>query len=74
MSGADVLGRFTRLAAFTGQPALSLPCGFTSDGLPIGLQLIGRRFEDASLLRAAHAYEQATPWHARRPPEPAGGA
>jgi aspartyl-tRNA(Asn)/glutamyl-tRNA(Gln) amidotransferase subunit A len=71
---ADVLGRFTRLAAFTGQPALSLPCGFTAGGLPIGLQLIGRRFEDAALLRAAHAYEQATPWHARRPPEPAGGA
>lgn len=74
VTGADVLGRFTRLAAFTGQPALSVPCGFTAGGLPIGFQLIGRRFEDASLLRVAHAYEQATPWHARRPPEPAGGA
>jgi aspartyl-tRNA(Asn)/glutamyl-tRNA(Gln) amidotransferase subunit A len=52
-------------------PALSVPCGFVSvEGkeLPIGLQLAGRPFEDGLLLRVAHAYEQATPWHTRRPP------
>jgi aspartyl-tRNA(Asn)/glutamyl-tRNA(Gln) amidotransferase subunit A len=52
-------------------PALSAPCGFVSvEGkeLPIGLQLAGRPFEDGLLLRVAHAYEQATPWHTRRPP------
>ena len=65
--GVYALGRFTRLASLTGLPAVSLPCGFTSDGLPAGLQLIGDRFADAAVLRAAHAYEQATPWHTRRP-------
>jgi aspartyl-tRNA(Asn)/glutamyl-tRNA(Gln) amidotransferase subunit A len=52
-------------------PALSVPCGFVSvDGsdLPIGLQLAGRPFEDALLLKTAHAYEQHTTWHTRRPP------
>ena len=51
-------------------PALSLPCGFTTGGLPIGLQLIGRRLAESTLLRAARAYERATEWHARRPPLP----
>jgi len=49
-----------------GTCAVSVPCGF-QDGLPIGMQLIGRPFEEATLLRAAHAYEQATDWHARSP-------
>jgi aspartyl-tRNA(Asn)/glutamyl-tRNA(Gln) amidotransferase subunit A len=52
-------------------PALSVPCGFVSvEGkeLPIGLQLAGRPFDDGLLLRVAYAYEQATPWHTRRPP------
>ena len=52
-------------------PALSVPCGFVSVGgkeLPIGLQLAGRLFDDGLLLRVAHAYEQATSWHTRRPP------
>jgi aspartyl-tRNA(Asn)/glutamyl-tRNA(Gln) amidotransferase subunit A len=52
-------------------PALSVPCGFVAvEGkeLPVGLQLAGRPFEDGLLLRVAHAYEQATPWHTRRPP------
>jgi aspartyl-tRNA(Asn)/glutamyl-tRNA(Gln) amidotransferase subunit A len=52
-------------------PALSVPCGFVSmEGkeLPVGLQLVGRPFEDGLLLKVAHAYEQATPWHTRRPP------
>ena len=48
-------------------PALSLPCGFTAGGLPIGLQIAGRPFDEATVLRAAHAYEQATDWHLRRP-------
>jgi aspartyl-tRNA(Asn)/glutamyl-tRNA(Gln) amidotransferase subunit A len=51
----------------SGVPAVSVPCGFTSSGLPIGLQLIGRALEEATVLRAARAYERATPWHTRRP-------
>ena len=51
-----------------GLPAVSLPCGLTSEGLPIGLQLIGRWFDEATVLRAAYAYEQATEWHTRFPP------
>ena len=49
-------------------PALSINCGFTSDGLPVGLQLVGRPFDEPTVLRAAYAYEQATEWHTRRPP------
>ncbi|WP_323845193.1 amidase [Microbulbifer magnicolonia] len=51
----------------TGQPALSVPCGFSSDGLPIGLQLVGRRFDDATVLRAGQAYQLAAPLTERRP-------
>jgi aspartyl-tRNA(Asn)/glutamyl-tRNA(Gln) amidotransferase subunit A len=51
-----------------GVPALSVPCGLTPDGLPIGLQVVGRLFDEATVLAAGHAYEQATEWHARRPP------
>ncbi|HEY5640933.1 MAG TPA: amidase [Dehalococcoidia bacterium] len=51
-----------------GTPAISVPCGFTGDGLPAGLQLVGRWFDEATVLRAAHAYEGATDWHNRRPP------
>ena len=50
-----------------GLPALSLPCGFTAGGLPIGLQIVGKAFDEAGILRIAHAYEQATDWQ-RRPP------
>lgn len=50
-----------------GIPAISLPCGFTKEGLPIGLMLAGPRFSEARLLALAHAYEQATDWHQRRP-------
>jgi aspartyl-tRNA(Asn)/glutamyl-tRNA(Gln) amidotransferase subunit A len=53
-----------------GLPGLSVRCGFSLGGLPIGLQLVGRPFEEATLLRAAHAYEQATQWRTRRPPLP----
>ncbi len=51
----------------TQQPAASVPCGFTAKGLPAGLHVIGRMFDDRSVLRAAHAYEQATDWHRARP-------
>ncbi len=54
-----------------GVPGLSVPCGFDRRGLPIGLQLAGRAWEETTLLRVAHAYQQATDWHARRPKLPA---
>jgi aspartyl-tRNA(Asn)/glutamyl-tRNA(Gln) amidotransferase subunit A len=52
--------------SLAGLPAASVPCGFV-DGLPVGLALVGRRFGEATVLRAAHAYQQATDWHERRP-------
>ena len=55
-------------ANLIGFPALSVPCGFDGSGLPIGLQLIGRPFDEATVLRAGRAYERATDWHTRRPP------
>ena len=50
-----------------GLPALSLPCGFDGDGMPIGLQIIGKHFDEATVLRTAYAYEQATEWHLKKP-------
>lgn len=70
----DVRGRFFFRRAYTGcyalcaLPAISIPGGFTGDNLPIGLQLGARPFAEATLLRVAHAFEQATPWHTRRAP------
>ncbi len=70
----EVAGRFfTRRsyvtpAALAGLPAIAVPCGFTQSGLPISLQLIARHFDEATLLRAAHAYEQQCEWGRRRPP------
>jgi aspartyl-tRNA(Asn)/glutamyl-tRNA(Gln) amidotransferase subunit A len=61
---------FTVGANLAGLPAVSVRCGFTAAGLPIGLQFIGPPLEEARVLRAAHAYEQATAWLARRPPLP----
>ena len=52
----------------TGLPTLALPCGFSASGLPLSLQLSGRPFEEATVLRVGHAYEKATAWHTRRPP------
>jgi aspartyl-tRNA(Asn)/glutamyl-tRNA(Gln) amidotransferase subunit A len=52
----------------TQQPAASVPCGFTAKGLPAGLHLVGRMFDDRTVLGAAHAYEKATDWHTIRPP------
>ncbi|MBM3778402.1 MAG: Asp-tRNA(Asn)/Glu-tRNA(Gln) amidotransferase subunit GatA [Acidimicrobiia bacterium] len=59
---------FTVSANLAGLPAVSVPCGFTADTLPIGLQLTGRHFDEATLLRAAAAYEAATDWATRAPP------
>jgi aspartyl-tRNA(Asn)/glutamyl-tRNA(Gln) amidotransferase subunit A len=59
---------FTYPFNLTGQPAASVPCGFTKSGLPIGLQIVGRRFDDATVLRASAAFERARPWADRRPP------
>jgi Asp-tRNA(Asn)/Glu-tRNA(Gln) amidotransferase A subunit family amidase len=59
---------FTYPFNLTGQPACSVPVGFTKDGLPIGLQIVGRRFDDATVLRAAAAYERAAPWTGQKPP------
>ena len=57
---------FTISVNLAGIPGISLPCGFTSGCLPIGLQLLGRHFDEESVLRAAFAYEQATDWHKKR--------
>jgi Asp-tRNA(Asn)/Glu-tRNA(Gln) amidotransferase A subunit family amidase len=59
---------FTYPFNLTGQPAASVPCGFTKSGLPIGLQIVGRRFDDVTVLRASKAFEQVRPWADRRPP------
>jgi aspartyl-tRNA(Asn)/glutamyl-tRNA(Gln) amidotransferase subunit A len=61
---------FTIPVNLSGLPGLSIPAGFTQTGLPIGLQLIGRAFDEATLLRAAHAYESVTSWHRRKPALP----
>jgi aspartyl-tRNA(Asn)/glutamyl-tRNA(Gln) amidotransferase subunit A len=73
-SRQDAAGKFfTRRsygspASLSGTPAIAVPCGFTAAGLPLSVQLIGRPFDEPTVLRAAHAYEQATEWHRRRPP------
>jgi aspartyl-tRNA(Asn)/glutamyl-tRNA(Gln) amidotransferase subunit A len=59
---------FTYQFNLTGQPAASVPAGFTKDGLPIGLQVVGRQRDDATVLRAAAAYEAAAPWKDKWPP------
>jgi aspartyl-tRNA(Asn)/glutamyl-tRNA(Gln) amidotransferase subunit A len=61
---------FTISVNLAGLPGLSLPCGFDRDGRPIGLQIVGRPFDELTVLQTAYAYEQATDWHRRRPPEP----
>jgi len=64
----SLLTQYTRPFNLNGFPAITLPCGFSKEGLPIGLQLAGRPFDEEIVLRVAHAYEQATDWHLRRPP------
>ena len=58
---------YTISVNLAGLPALSLPCGFDSEGLPIGMQLIGKHFDESTILRVAHAWEQSTEWHAKKP-------
>ena len=58
---------FTLPASLAGIPGASIPCGFDADGLPIGLQIMGRAFDESTVLRAAHAYQQVTDWHTQRP-------
>jgi aspartyl-tRNA(Asn)/glutamyl-tRNA(Gln) amidotransferase subunit A len=53
--------------SLTGSPALSVCAGFTASGLPLSVQIAGRPFDDAKVLRVGHAYERATPWRDRRP-------
>ncbi len=62
-----IMPRLTRPHNICGIPTVSVPCGFTSEGLPIGMQIAARAFEDAVALQVAYAYEQATEWHTRRP-------
>jgi Asp-tRNA(Asn)/Glu-tRNA(Gln) amidotransferase A subunit family amidase len=62
------LVRHTRLFNLTGLPALTVPCGFASNGLPMGLEIAGAPFAEGKLLRIAHAYQQGTDWHLRVPP------
>jgi len=73
IAGNDAVEQAARLTRFTapfnlaGLPAISVPCGFTKDELPIGLQIVSRAWADAKVLNAAYAYEQATEWHKKKP-------
>jgi aspartyl-tRNA(Asn)/glutamyl-tRNA(Gln) amidotransferase subunit A len=58
---------FTISVNLAGVPGISVPCGFTPDNLPIGMQLIGKHFDEATILKVAYAYEQSTEWHKRKP-------
>jgi aspartyl-tRNA(Asn)/glutamyl-tRNA(Gln) amidotransferase subunit A len=58
---------FTLPANLAGVPGLSFPVGFDADGLPVGMQLMGRHFDEATLFRMTHAYQQVTDWHTRQP-------
>jgi aspartyl-tRNA(Asn)/glutamyl-tRNA(Gln) amidotransferase subunit A len=62
-----LLDIFTVTANIAGIPGISVPCGFTTESLPIGFQLLGPTFSEGTLLRAARLYESATDWHTRRP-------
>jgi aspartyl-tRNA(Asn)/glutamyl-tRNA(Gln) amidotransferase subunit A len=64
------LTRLTRPINYLGLPALSIPCGFTRGGLPVGMQLIGRSFDEATLLRVGAAFQRATDFHERLPKLP----
>jgi aspartyl-tRNA(Asn)/glutamyl-tRNA(Gln) amidotransferase subunit A len=63
--------RYTAPWNLTGHPAISVPSGFSRDGLPVSIQIVGRPFDEVTVLRIARAYERATPWHTRRP-DPTG--
>jgi aspartyl-tRNA(Asn)/glutamyl-tRNA(Gln) amidotransferase subunit A len=65
--GTPVEIRNTHMFDVLGLPAISVPCGFTGDGMPIGLQIAGPRFGESRVLTLAHAYQQITDWHTRSP-------
>jgi aspartyl-tRNA(Asn)/glutamyl-tRNA(Gln) amidotransferase subunit A len=58
---------YTPIFNFTGLPAIQAPCGFDSDGLPVGFQIAGRPFDETTICQVAYAYEQSMPWHTRHP-------
>ena len=60
--------RFTVPFDFNGAPTISLPCGLSSEGLPLSMQFVGKPLSEAMLCRAGHAFEQATEWHNLHPP------
>jgi aspartyl-tRNA(Asn)/glutamyl-tRNA(Gln) amidotransferase subunit A len=64
---AAVVTRFTRLFNLTGHPAITVPCGFDENGMPVGLQVVARHHDEATLFRVAAQFERATGWHARVP-------
>ena len=66
-SQAPALTRFTAPFNLSGIPALSVPCGFTKEGLPIGLQIVAGPWQEAKVLQAGHTYESATGWHKQKP-------
>lgn len=59
--------QYTGVASLTGLPSMSVPCGFSADGLPIGMQIIGRPFDEATIFRVGHAYQAVSDWHMREP-------
>jgi aspartyl-tRNA(Asn)/glutamyl-tRNA(Gln) amidotransferase subunit A len=63
----EIVSRMTFPANLTGVPALVLPCGFSTAGLPLSLQVMGRHYDEGTVYRVGAAYEQATDWHSRRP-------
>jgi aspartyl-tRNA(Asn)/glutamyl-tRNA(Gln) amidotransferase subunit A len=65
--GTPIEFRNTHMFDVLGLPAISIPCGFTRDGMPVGLQIAGPRWSEARVLALAHAYERCTDWHTRRP-------
>jgi aspartyl-tRNA(Asn)/glutamyl-tRNA(Gln) amidotransferase subunit A len=67
---SDLFGRFTWPFAFLGLPSIVVPVGFQQDGMPAGMQLVGRPFSEALLLNAAHLYQRATGWHEKAPSLP----
>jgi len=64
---ASALTRFTRIFNLTGLPTISVPCGFSASGLPIGLQIVGQAFAEGTILKVGYAYQMNTNWHMRRP-------
>jgi aspartyl-tRNA(Asn)/glutamyl-tRNA(Gln) amidotransferase subunit A len=64
----DAIMRYQALPPLAGMPALSVPCGFSSEGLPVGMQIIGDAFDESTVLRIGHAFQRLTDWHRRKPP------